>query len=53
VIRDEILKVREEVLHALENNDKLNNVYFTDKDNTIDVDYRGNSYKIIIEKYGD
>lgn len=47
---DEMLKFRDKVLHTLEENKIFYNVYFTDKDNTIDLDYKGKSYKIIVEE---
>ena len=49
-IRDEMLKIRDKILHILEKDNELYNVLFTDEDNTIDVDYKGESYKLIIEK---
>ena len=45
-----MLKVRDKILHTLERNGEFYNVYFTDQDNTIDIDYMGESFKLIIEK---
>ena len=51
-LRVEMLKFREKILHAVENNKHFYNVNFTDQDNIIDIDHKGKSYKIIIEECG-